>query len=44
MKTRVTVKNFAVAEKCFRHAVKEELMKNLSIPSDYYHSNRCKSQ
>ena len=44
MKTRVTVKNFAVAEKCFRHAVKEGLMKNLSIPSDYYHSNRCKSQ
>lgn len=44
MKTRVTVKKFAVAEKCFRHAVKEGLMKNLSIPSDYYHSNRCKSQ
>ena len=44
MKTRVTVKNFAVAEKCFHHAVKEGLMKNLSIPSDYYHSNRCKSQ
>lgn len=44
MKTRVTVKKFTVGEKCFRHAVKEGLMKNLSIPIAYYHSNRCKSQ
>ena len=35
MKTRVTVKNFAVAEKCFHHAVKEGLMKNKRMPSGH---------